>query len=69
MVDLNRLLSKHRMIPEYVCKLDENHYYDHEVKYSDETLGTRINDGHVYKYKNTDKRLPGDHYIVKIIKD
>ena len=40
-------------------------YYDHEVKYPDGTLGTRINDGH--EYRKFDKRRPDDHNIIEIL--
>lgn len=70
-VDLNKckkgdkLVSKHGDILEYVQRLPEEHYYDHEVKYPDGSGGTRMNDGFVYK--NPDKRLECDHDIVEVI--
>lgn len=76
MVDLrnckkgDKLLSKHGIILEYVGPLPEGHYYDHEVKYPDDStfkgsMGTRTHDGHVFR-KN---RQPEDHDIVEILKE
>jgi hypothetical protein len=59
----DKLLSKHGLILEYLGPLDESDYYDHEVKYPDGSLGTRIHDGHTYR-KN---RLPEDEDIVEIL--
>lgn len=71
MVDLNKckpgdkLLSKHGIILTYVEKLPSRSYYDHSVKYPDGSLGTRTNNGYVYKIPS--KRLDSDHDIIEIL--
>jgi len=57
------LISKHGEVLTYVEPLPDSDFYDHKVKYSDGSFGTRIHDGHVYR----NKRLPEDHDIVAII--
>jgi hypothetical protein len=70
-IDLNTcktgdiLISKHGEKLTYVKKLKEEDYYDHEIMYSNGSLGTRINDGHVYR--RVSSRLFEDHDIVEII--
>lgn len=58
-----KLISKHGMILEYVGPIEKGHYYDHYVKYPDKSIGTRTNDGFVYR-KN---RSQVDHDIVEIV--
>lgn len=58
------LISSLGKVLEYVGPTEEDHYYDHYVKYPEEkTLGTRTHDGFVFR-KN---RHPGDHNIIAII--
>jgi hypothetical protein len=59
-----KLKSKHGMILTYSRPL-ENNYYDHEVVYPDGSLGTRTNDGYVYR--NEKSRMVEDHDIVEIL--
>lgn len=69
MIDLNtcvagqKLKSKHGLILTYVGKLPAGNYFDHEVKYPDDSQGTRTNDGFVFR-KN---RMDADHDIVEIL--
>ena len=54
---------------EYVEPLPVDNYYDHKVKHVDGeyagSFGTRIDDGHVFRYN----RMPEyDHDIVQVIK-
>ena len=59
-----KLLSSHGLILEYVGVLPEDDYYDHQIKYPDGSLGTRANDGHVFRKR----RMPEtDHDIIKIL--
>ena len=59
----DKLISSHGMTLTYVKRI-ENGFYDHEVQYPDGSVGTRTNDGHVFR-KN---RIPEtDHDIVEII--
>jgi hypothetical protein len=60
-----KLRSKLGMILVYIRPLPAESYYDHEVMYPNGSLGTRMNDGFVYK--NPDQRLPSDHDIVEIL--
>lgn len=71
MVDLNtckpgdKLKTKHGTILTYVKKLPEYDYYDHVIRYPNGALGTRINEGFVYK--NPNKRLEIDEDIIEIL--
>ena len=58
-----RLISTHGEIMTYVSSLGVEYGYEHRIMYSNGSLGTRTNDGFVYK-KN---RLPGDHDVAKIL--
>ena len=60
-----KLRSKHGWILTYVKPLAEGEYYDHEVKYHDGSVGTRIHDGHTYR--KISSRLDADHDIVEIL--
>lgn len=70
-VDLNtckpgdKLLSKHGLTLEYVCKAPDNDYYDHEIRYPNGSMGTRTNEG--FTYVNPNMRLERDHDIVEIV--
>jgi len=57
------LISKHGLELTYVKPLDKGAYMDHEVKYPNDSHGTRTHDGFVYRTN----RLETDHDIVKII--
>ena len=64
------LISKHGAILKYLEPLPEEHYYDHSVEYvylegglNKGNLGTRTDDGFVFK----NKRLDTDHDIIAII--
>lgn len=60
----DKLISSHGMTLTYVRPLPMDNFYDHEVRYPDGSVGTRTNDGHVFR-KN---RIPEtDHDIVEII--
>lgn len=63
----DKLISNLGMVFTYVQKLPDDHFYDHEVMYPDNTLGTRTNSGHVMK--NEKRRLDTDHNIVRILDD
>lgn len=71
-IDLNtciagqKLRSKHGLILTYVRKLPAGSFYEHEVKYPDGSLGTRMSDGFVFKRPGA--RMPEDHDIVEILK-
>ena len=58
------LISVHGMKLEYVRKLPEEYYMDHEIKYPDGSHGSRSDDGYAYRKM----RLETDHDIVEIIK-
>ena len=56
------LISKHGVIltyEEYLPRLT----YPHQVRYPDNSQGSRTDDGHVFKFK----RLPSDEDIVAVI--
>jgi hypothetical protein len=57
------LISKHGERLTYVRPLPLENYFDHEVKYSNGAIGTRTDDGFVYR----NVRLETDHDIVEII--
>ena len=61
----DKLVSIHGTILIYVGPTTKDNYYDHFVKYPNGSMGTRINDGHVFK--NESKRLQSDEDIVEII--
>lgn len=50
-------------IVSYVKPLPEDNLYDHEIKYSDGSSGTRCNNGHTFRCK----RLPNDPDVIEII--
>lgn len=58
----DKLLSKHGIVLEYVFH-EPGAPYPHRVKYPDGSMGTRLDDGHVFGKK----RLPEDHDIVEIL--
>lgn len=58
-----KLKSKHGWILIYRKRNEEGSYYEHTVEYPDGTMGTRTNDGYVYKHR----RLPEDHDVVEIL--
>jgi len=60
------LVSKHGMRLTYDKPTEHGSYYDHVVLYPNGAIGTRTNDGHVYR--NPIRRIPEDHDIVEIIK-
>ena len=61
-----KLKSSLGQILTYVGRTPEGNYYDHYVRYPNGSLGTRTNDGYVFK--NASKRmLDCDHDIVEIL--
>ena len=60
-----KLRTIHGTIVIYVRPLPAGNYYDHEIRYPDGALGTRIHDGHVYR--NVRSRLPADEDIIEIL--
>jgi hypothetical protein len=59
----DKLRSAHGLILTYVEHCPGK-TYSHIVRYPDNSLGSRIDDGHVYHFS----RLACDHDIVEIIK-
>jgi len=60
-------LSVHGKVFEYVRRLPQGSYYDHEIKDLGGFMVTRIDSGHVYR--NPPSRMDCDHDIVKILKE
>lgn len=56
----DKLISCHGMIFTYEGIDEKNYDYKHIVRYPDGSIGTRLDDGSVFRYK----KLPEDHNIV-----
>lgn len=61
----DKLLTRQNKVVEYVGPLPETHYYDHEVRYANGSIGTRCHDG--FTYRNEDKRMPEDEDIIEVL--
>lgn len=59
-----KLLSSHGVILTYVAPLPDNNYYDHIVEYPNGAVGSRTNDGFVYR---NNRKPEIDEDIVKIL--
>jgi len=57
------LLTKHGTRLTYIGPLSTQCFYEHEVRFPNGSIGTRIHDGHVFR----NKQLPGDEDIVEIL--